>query len=87
LELSELLKQNFLRYYGKGEMPNQLHRYLSTNFKNLRNLPKEGESLRAKGKYRFGRCPTLTSQETWRSYASGCCLRNLRIIGLLARSV
>jgi DNA modification methylase len=53
LELSELLEQNFLRYDGKGEVPNQIHSYLSTNFKELRNLPKDEESLRAKGKDRW----------------------------------
>jgi len=53
LELSELLEQNFLRYDGKGEVPNQIHSYLSTNFKELRNLPKDDERLRAKGKDRW----------------------------------
>ncbi len=53
LELSELLEQNFLRYDGKGEVPNQIHSYLSTNFKELRNLPKDDEGLRAKGKDRW----------------------------------
>ena len=50
---SELLEQNFLRYDGKGEVPSQIHSYLSTNFKELRNLPKDDESLRAKGKDRW----------------------------------
>lgn len=53
LELSELLEQSFLRYDGKGEVPNQIHSYLSTNFKDLRNLPKDDESLRSKGKDRW----------------------------------
>lgn len=53
LELSELLEQNFLRYDGKGEVPNQIHSYLSTNFKDLRNLSKDNENLRAKGKDRW----------------------------------
>jgi hypothetical protein len=53
LELAELLEQNFLRYDGKGEVPNQIHSYLSTNFKELRKLPKDDESLRAKGKDRW----------------------------------
>jgi hypothetical protein len=53
LELSELLEQNFLCYDGKSEVPNQIHSYLSTNFKDLRNLPKDDESLRAKGKDRW----------------------------------
>jgi 16S rRNA G966 N2-methylase RsmD len=53
LELSELLEQNFLRYDGKGEMPTQIHSYLSTNFKELRNLPKDDENLRGKGKDRW----------------------------------
>ncbi len=53
LELSELLEQNCLRYDGKGEVPNQIHSYLSSNFKDLRNLPKDDELLRAKGKDRW----------------------------------
>jgi hypothetical protein len=53
LELSELLEQNFLRYDGNGEVPNQIHSYLSTNFKELRNLPKDDNGLRAKGKDRW----------------------------------
>lgn len=40
LELSELLEQNFFCYGGKDEVPSQIHSYLSTNFKELRNLPK-----------------------------------------------
>ena len=53
LELSELLEQNFLRYDGRGEVPSQIHGYLSTNFKELRNLAKDDEGLRAKGKDRW----------------------------------
>ncbi|OQB94577.1 MAG: DNA methylase [Spirochaetes bacterium ADurb.Bin110] len=50
LELKELLEQNFLCYDGKGEVPSRIHSYLSSNFKELRNLPKDDEHLRAKGK-------------------------------------
>jgi 16S rRNA G966 N2-methylase RsmD len=53
LELSEMLQQSFLRYDGKGEVPSQIHSYLSTNFKELRNLPKDDPDLRAKGKDRW----------------------------------
>jgi DNA modification methylase len=53
LELSDMLEQNFLRYDGNGDVPNQIHSYLSTNFKELRNLPKDDESLRAKAKDRW----------------------------------
>jgi len=53
LELDELLEQNFLRYDGKGEVPNQVHSYLSTNFKELRKLSKDDECLRARGKDRW----------------------------------
>jgi hypothetical protein len=53
LELSELLEQNFLRYDGNGEVPGQIHSYLSTNFKELRNLPKDAPDLRAKGRDRW----------------------------------
>ncbi len=53
LELDELLEQNFLRYDGKAEVPSQIHSYLSTNFKELRNLSKDSESLRIRGKDRW----------------------------------
>ena len=52
-ELSEMLEQNFLRYDGTGEVPSQIHGYLSTNFKELRNLPKDHPGLRAKAKDRW----------------------------------
>ena len=53
LELSELLEQNFIRYDGKGDVPSQIHSYLSSSFKELRNLPKDDEGLRGKGKDRW----------------------------------
>jgi predicted RNA-binding Zn-ribbon protein involved in translation (DUF1610 family) len=53
LELSELLEENFLRYTGIGEVPSQIHSYLSTNFKELRNLSKDDPALRAKAKDRW----------------------------------
>ncbi len=53
LELSELLEQNFLRYDGKGDIPNQIHSHLSTNYKGLRNLPKNHTRLRLKGRHRW----------------------------------
>ena len=53
LELSELLKENFLSYDGKGEVPSQIHSYLSSNFKELRNLAKDDPSLKAKAKNRW----------------------------------
>jgi hypothetical protein len=53
LELSELLAENFLRYPGTDEVPSQIHSYLSTNFKELRNLSKEDPALRARAKDRW----------------------------------
>ena len=53
LELSQLLDDTFICYDGKGEVPSQIHSYLSTNFKELRNLPKDAPELRAKGKDRW----------------------------------
>ncbi len=47
-ELSEMLDQNFLYYDGAGEVPSRIHAYLSTNFKELRGLPKDHPDLRAK---------------------------------------
>ncbi|NQY81840.1 MAG: DNA methylase [Alphaproteobacteria bacterium] len=48
LDLRELLNQNFLCYDGKSPVPEQIHAYLSTNWKGLRNLPKDAPSLVAK---------------------------------------
>ena len=53
LELSEMLEQNFLRYDARSEVPSQIHSYLSTNFRELRNLPKVDEDLRRKAKDRW----------------------------------
>ena len=53
LELSVLLEQNFLRCDGQGEVPSQIHSHLSTNFKELRNKPKNDPGLRAKAKDRW----------------------------------
>ena len=53
IDLSEFLAQNFLRYDGSGEVPSPLHAYLSTNFKELRNLPKDDYALRVKAKDRW----------------------------------
>ena len=53
LELDVLLEQNFLRYDGKGDVPSQIHSYLSSNFKELRNLEKDDPALKAKAKDRW----------------------------------
>ena len=53
LELSELLDENFLNYDGRGDVPSQIHSYLSSNYKDLRNLPKDDPALRAKAKDRW----------------------------------
>ena len=52
-EMSSLLDQNFLCYDGVGEVPSQIHGYLSTQFKELRNLPKDHAQLKAKAKNRW----------------------------------
>lgn len=53
LDLRELLNQNFLSYDGKGTVPEQIHAYLSSNWKELRNLPKDDPSLIAKASDRW----------------------------------
>ncbi len=53
IDLSEFLAQNFLRYDGRGEVPGPIHAYLSTNFKELRNLPKDDYALRVKAQDRW----------------------------------
>ncbi|MBF0308900.1 MAG: DNA methylase [Magnetococcales bacterium] len=52
-ELDELLAQNFLQYDGPGDVPAQLHSYLSTNFKELRNLEKDDPNLRERARERW----------------------------------
>lgn len=53
LDLRELLNQNFLCYDGKELVPEQIHAYLSTNWKELRNLPKDDPTLIAKSRDRW----------------------------------
>ena len=53
IDLSEFLAQNFLRYDGRGDVPSPIHAYLSTNFKDLRTLPKDDYALRVKAKDRW----------------------------------
>ena len=53
LELSALLEQNFLSYDGDGEVPSQIHAYLSSNHKPTRNLPKDDTFLREQAKDRW----------------------------------
>jgi len=52
-ELSSLLEANFIEYDGVGEVPSQIHSYLSTNHKDLRSLDKDNPQLIAKAKDRW----------------------------------
>jgi len=52
-ELTALLEDNFLKYDGMGEVPSQIHSYLSTNHKDLRGLEKNSPALVAKAKDRW----------------------------------
>lgn len=52
-ELLNLLEDNFLRYDGLGDVPSQIHSYLSTNHKDLRGLEKNSPALVAKAKDRW----------------------------------
>lgn len=47
-ELDDLLDQNFIKYDGTEPVPSQIHTYLSTNFKDLRELDKEDNKLISK---------------------------------------
>lgn len=53
VELKEILDLNFLCYDGGGPVPSQIHSYLSTNFKALRNLDKEDAVLKVKASDRW----------------------------------
>lgn len=52
-ELAALLDGNFIRYDGTGEVPSQIHSYLSTNHKDLRSLEKDSPALVAKATDRW----------------------------------
>jgi hypothetical protein len=52
-ELDQLLDDNFLRYDGTGEVPSQIHSYLSSNHKDQRGLDKIDPALMAKAKDRW----------------------------------
>ena len=53
IELKEILALNFLCYEGDGNVPSQIHNYLSTNFRELRNLEKDDERLKSKANDRW----------------------------------
>ena len=53
VELKEILRQNCIHFDGAGPVPSQIHSYLSTNFKELRNLTKNDPSLVAKAADRW----------------------------------
>ena len=52
-ELAALLEANFLRYDGTGEVPSQIHSYLSSNHKDVRGLEKTDPRLIAKAQDRW----------------------------------
>lgn len=52
-ELAALLENNFLKYDGAGDVPSQIHSYLSTNHKDLRGIDKSDPRLIAKAQDRW----------------------------------
>ena len=53
LELKEMLEENFLSYDGNGDVPSQIHSYLSSNFHHLRGLSKDDGILKAAAENRW----------------------------------
>jgi 16S rRNA G966 N2-methylase RsmD len=53
VELKVILRQNCIHYDGVGAVPSQIHSYLSSNFKELRNLAKDDPGLIAKAADRW----------------------------------
>ncbi len=52
-ELLRLLDENFLKFDGNGPVPSQIHAYLSSNWKELRNLDKNDPQLVEKARNRW----------------------------------
>ncbi|MFH1985252.1 MAG: DNA methyltransferase [Pseudomonadota bacterium] len=52
-ELRAMLDQYFLCYHAENDVPSQIHSYLSTNFKELRNLTADNAMLKAKARDRW----------------------------------
>ena len=52
-ELLRLLDENFLKFDGTGPVPSQIHAYLSSNWKELRNLDKGDPQLVEKARNRW----------------------------------
>nr|WP_308417971.1 DNA methyltransferase [Heyndrickxia coagulans] len=52
-ELDDLLEQNFLRYDGEGQVPNQILTYLRRNYKDLRGLEPTDSSVVEKALHRW----------------------------------
>ena len=48
-----LLEDNFIKFDGSGDVPSQIHSYLSSNFKDLRGLEKNDPYLIAKAEDRW----------------------------------
>jgi hypothetical protein len=53
LELEALLSENFIYYDGKGPVPSQIHSYLSTNYREYRNLANGSQELRSEATGRW----------------------------------
>jgi 16S rRNA G966 N2-methylase RsmD len=53
IELKEILELNFFCYDGNGPVPSQIKRYLSTNFRDMRNIEEDNPRLQAKAKDRW----------------------------------
>jgi hypothetical protein len=53
IDLRRLLEENFVQFDGTGEVPSQIHAYLSSNYHTLRNLSKTDPALVAEAKDRW----------------------------------
>lgn len=71
IELKQMLDDNFFRYDGRGPVPSQIHAYLSTNFKDLRQRAKDDPILIERARDRWY-VPDPSKQgdlEKWREKA------------------
>jgi len=72
IELRDILRLNFIDYNGNGQVPSQIHSYLSTNFKSFAISPRMIRRW-SQRLWIAGTCPIRASRVIWKSCARRRC--------------